>query len=191
MRRAIALGTVAALAAVTLPAASASASTSARTCRFELRDEQIQIRYDRLGGRAVLGCPVSDAQETFEPPGRRQSFDYGQIAFSHVGGRMRVLSVSYIRHQRKIRFMFGNAFEGGRFSMRIWGNGVPRIPRTFTTSSAKPVETYDLRDPYSGRTYRFDVRADVCGAQPGCPTGTYREPWAWAEWRYSIKIDNG
>ncbi|MFD1938818.1 MULTISPECIES: hypothetical protein [Nonomuraea] len=178
---------VVASAALAFPAAPASA----RTCDFEIRDQQIRIRYDLLGGRAVLGCPVGDAQETFEPPGRRQSFDYGQIAFSHVNGQMRVLSVSFVRHQRKIRFMFGRAFEGGRFSMRIWGNGVARIPRTFTTSAAKPVETYDLVDPYSARTYRFDVRADVCGTRPGCSTGTYGQPWAWAEWKYQVKIDNG
>ncbi|MEU6999942.1 hypothetical protein [Nonomuraea sp. NPDC046570] len=185
------LSVVAALAVAVAGLAVPASASAVAPCRFGIRDDQIRIRYDYLGGRPVLGCPVEESQETFEPPGRRQTFDYGQIAFSYVGGKIMVLSVSYLRLNRKIKFLFGRAFQGGRFVMRVWANGVPRIPSVRQMSPSKPLGVLEI-DGVSGKRYRFDVRADVCGAQGPevCKPGTLREPYAWAEWTYRIKIDD-
>lgn len=51
----VAVALAVAVAGLAVPASASAVAP----CRFGIRDDQIQIRYDYLGGRPVLGCPVS------------------------------------------------------------------------------------------------------------------------------------
>jgi uncharacterized protein with LGFP repeats len=165
MNRSLSLVLAAALAAAVVPALAQPAQAATTACKIQPYG-LIGARWQQLGGeKGKLGCPTTGERDILMNgigwAGRRQSFQYGQIAWSpKLGGK----------------FVVASWQQNGR-SYVDWGRTDRAFDKFLVRYTSPSASQGVQRDVFGGFRGRYSVRVNTNGAYrwivKGCDNGLF------------------